>query len=150
MKRRSLRTAVLLFALAAGLFLLFRGGESSRFPFADKEERSPADAVTDFFGFGWHYSREVWARQSRDWPAMTRARLLGFEHRPDHPFYSDLRELSFFELGRVYERVGLTARAKGLYIQALKDDPENLWLKQWVNDKLQELNGAQSGENSDP
>ncbi len=140
MTRSSTTRIVLILSVLAILFALFRAGASYRSPLLPGEERTAFETAADFFLYSWHYSREVWFWRSRNWPAMARARLLGFQHRPDHPIYSDLRDLSLFELGRAYERAGLSDRAAGIYLRARREDPENLWLRKWVDDKLREFN----------
>jgi hypothetical protein len=132
---RKIKAAILVVPAILLLVLLFRGGGPAATPLA---------AAGDFFAFGWHYSREVWFRQSRNWPAAARARLLGFQHRPGHRHYSDLQGLSLFELARAYERADLPERAAETYLQARNQDPENLWLKKWVDDKLPELSQGKS------
>jgi hypothetical protein len=105
-------------------------------PLLDQGRRNPAEAVHDFFSFAWHFSRQVWARHSRNWPSAGRERLLAFWYHPGFPAYDKLREKSLIELGRAYEQNFLPGRAAEFYLLAHLKARGDLYRASWVGTKL--------------
>jgi len=105
----------------------------------DQGTRNPVEAVYDFFSFAWHFSRQVWARRSKDWSAASRERLLAFWYYPSCPAYDKLREKSLIELGRDYELNSLPWRSAELYLLSHLEERGNLRRASWISTKLVEM-----------
>jgi len=109
-------------------------------PLLDRGGRNILERLFDFFAYSWHFSRQAWLEEKRDWIEAGREKLLSAWYRPSIiGTWGARADISLFDLGWEFEKRSLLDRAAAVYLQSHLNAVSDLRLAEKVAFRLSRL-----------